>query len=66
MYTFAPNKLFGHLLDTLSKSFTFVKTFNSELPLIEVWSTDHIYKPLKIEDRINITLLINQSVKYKQ
>ena len=30
LYTFIPNKSFGQLLDILTKSFTFLKTFKAE------------------------------------
>ena len=30
LYTFAPNKLFGQLLDISPQNFTFLKTFDSE------------------------------------
>ena len=30
LYTFVPNKSFGQLLDTSTKKFIFLKTFNSE------------------------------------
>ena len=33
---------------------------------IEVWFTDQNSKPLEIEDKINITLVFNQNVKYKK
>ena len=66
LYTLFPNKLFGQLLDILSKNFVFLKTFNSEIPFIEVRFTDQISKSLEIEDKINITLVINQSVTYKK
>ena len=42
-----------------SKSFIFIKTFNLELSYIEVWFTDQNYKPLEIEDKTNIALVIN-------
>ena len=58
-YTFVPNKSFGQLLDISSKNFIFLKTFNSEFSYIEVWFTDQNSKPLEIEDKINITLVIN-------
>ena len=64
LYTFVPNKLFGQLLDTSPKKFIFLTTFYSEFPYIELWFTDHNYKPLDIEDKINITLVINQSAKH--
>ena len=59
LYTFISNKLFGQLLDISPKNFIFLKTFNSEFSYIEVWFTDQNSKPLEIEDKINITLVIN-------
>ena len=59
LYTLAPNKSFGQLLDISPKNFMFLKTFNSEFSYIEVWFTDQNSKPLEIEDKINITLVIN-------
>ena len=58
-YIFVPNKSFGELLDTSPKNFIFLKTFNSEFSCIEVWFTDQNFKLLEIEDKINITLVIN-------
>ena len=43
----------------------FLKTFNSQFSYIEVWFSDQNSKPLEIGDKINITLVINKSVKYK-
>ena len=65
LYKFVPNKSFGQLLDVLPKNFIFLKTFNSEFSYIEVWFTDQNCKPLEIQDKINITLVINLSVKCK-
>ena len=58
-YTFAPNKSFGQLLDISSKNFMFLKTFNSEFSCIEAWFTDQNSKPLELEDKINMILVIN-------
>ena len=59
-YTFVINKLFGQLLDILSKNvYIFNKTYNSEFLYIEKWFTDQCSKPLETEDKINITLIIN-------
>ena len=41
------------------KNFIFLKTFDSEFSYIEVWFTDQNPNPLEIEDKINITLVIN-------
>ena len=59
LYTFVPNKSFGQLLDISRKNFIFLRTFNSEFSYIEVWFTDQNSEPLEIEDKINITLVIN-------
>ena len=66
LYIFIPNKLFSQLLDIFCKTFIFLKTFNSESSYIEAWFADQNCKSLEIEDKINITLVINQSVKYKK
>ena len=54
-----PSKSFGQLLGISPKNFTFLKTLNSQFLYIEVWFTDQNSKPLKIEDKINIILVIN-------
>ena len=51
LYIFVPNKSFRQLLNILSKSFIFLKTFNSEFSYIEIWLTDQNSKPLGIEDK---------------
>ena len=58
LYTFVPNKLFGSLLDISPTNHIFLKTFNSEYDEIKVWFTDQNSKPLEIEDRINLTMVI--------
>ena len=65
LYISAPDKSFGQLLDISSKNFISLKTFNSEFLYIGVWFTNQKSKPLEIEDKTSITLVINQSVKYK-
>ena len=59
LYTFVRNKLFSQLLDISPKTFIFLKTFNSKFSYIEAWFTDRNSRPLEIEDKINITLVIN-------
>ena len=59
LYTFVPNKSFGQLLDMSPKTFIFLKTIDSEFWYIEVWFTDQNSNPLDIEDKIDITLVIN-------
>ena len=66
LYTYVPNILLGQLLDISSKNFIILKTFNPEFSYTEVWLTDQTSNPLEIEDKINITLVINKSIKYKK
>ena len=58
LYTFVPNKPFGSLLEISPTNHIFLKTFNSEYDKIKIWFTDQNSKPLEIEDRINLTLVI--------
>ena len=58
LYTFVPNKPFGSLLEISLKNHIFLKTFNSGFQDIRVWFTDQNSQPLKIEDRINLALVI--------
>ena len=53
LYTLVPNKSYS------LKNFIFLRTFNSEFPYIEVWFTAQNSKMLEIDDKINITLVIN-------
>ena len=59
LYTFVPNKSFGQLLNVSTEKFIFLRTFDSEFPHIHVWFTDQNSKPLELDDKINITLVIN-------
>ena len=59
LYTFILNKSFGQLTDVSPKNTIFSKTFISEFSYIEVLFPDQNSKPLKIEDKMNITLVIN-------
>ena len=47
------------------KNVTFSKTCNAEFPYIEIWFTDQNSKPLELEEKINITLVINYRVYMK-
>ena len=58
LYMFVPNKPFGSLLEISPTNHIFLKTFNSEYDEIKVWFTDQNSKPLEIEDRINLTMVI--------
>ena len=58
LYTFAPNKSFGSFLEISPTNHIFLKTFNSEFQEIKVWFSDQTCKPLKVEDKTNLILII--------
>ena len=58
LHAIVPNKSFSQLLDILRKNSIFLETFNSEFSYIENWFTDQNFKPLEIEHKINIHLII--------
>ena len=58
LYTFVPNKTFGGLLEISPTNHVFLKTFNSEFQEINIWFTHQTSKPLEVEDRIKVTLII--------
>ena len=58
LYTFIQIKPFGRLLDISPTNHIFLKTFNSEYNEIDVWFTNQNSRPLQIEDRINLTMVI--------
>ena len=60
-YTFVPNKTFGSLLEISPTNHVFLKTFNSEFQEIKIWFTDQTSAPLELEDKINVTLILNNT-----
>ena len=66
LYTFVPNKPFVSLLEISPTNHIFLKTFNSEFQENELWFTDQTSKPLEVEDKINLTLIIKQYGYYKK
>ena len=58
LYTSVPNKTFGSLLVISPTNQVFLKTFNSEFQEAKIWFTNQTSKPLELEDKINITLII--------
>ena len=57
-YTFVLNKTFGSLLEISPTNHVFLKIFNSEFQEVKIWFADQTSKPLELEDKINITLII--------
>ena len=58
LFTFVPNKTFGSILEISPTNQVFLKTFNSEFQEVKVWFTDQTSKPLELEDKTSITLII--------
>ena len=58
LYTFVPGKPFGSLLEISPTNNVFLKTFKSKFDEIKVWFTNQTSKPLDVEDKINLTLII--------
>ena len=58
VYMFVPNKLFGSLLEVSLRSHIFLKTFNSEYDEVKVWFTEQNSKPLEIEDKIHLAMIV--------
>ena len=58
LFTFIPNKQFGQLINVAPHSLTMLGTTNTEFSFIKVWFTDQNSEPLKIEDNVNLTLII--------
>ena len=58
LFSFAPNKQFGQLVNISPHSLTLMNTINTEFSSVEVWFTDQVSKALEIEDDVNLTLII--------
>ena len=58
LYTFVPNKSFGSLLEISRTDHNVLKIFYSEFQEIKEWFTDETSKPLEVEDKINLTLIV--------
>ena len=58
LFTFAPNKQFGQLIDISPYSLTKLSTTNTKFSSLEVWFTDQDSEPLEIGDNVNMTLII--------
>ena len=58
LFTFAPNKQFGQLINISPHSLTMTNTVNTEFSSVELWFTDQASKALEIEDNVTLTLII--------
>ena len=57
-YTFVLNKPLSSLLEISPTSHIFSKTFNSEFQERKVWFTGQTSKPLEVENKINLGMII--------
>ena len=60
LYTFVPNKSYAYLLNVEPSNLLFFKTYNTEFDKIIITFTDQNGRPLEIEDKLNLRLLINK------
>ena len=58
LFSFAPNKQFGKLVNISPHSLTMINTVNTEFSFVEVWFTDQASKALEIEHNVNLTLIM--------
>ena len=60
LYTFTPNKSYAYLLNVEPSNSVFLKTYNTEFDGIIIKLTDQNSRLLEVEDKVNLTLLINK------
>ena len=58
LFNFVPNKQLGQLIIISLHSLTMLKTMCEKCQSIKLWFTVQNNRPLKIEDSVNITLVI--------
>ena len=58
LFSFAPNKQFGQLINISPHSLTMMNTINTEFSFVKVWFTDQTSKAIEIKDNVNLTLII--------
>ena len=59
LYTFTPNKCYDYLLNVERSNLVFFKTYNTEFDKIIITFTDHNCRQIQMDDKVNLTLLIN-------
>ena len=60
LYTFTPNKPYVYLLNVSPDNLMFLETYNTEFDEIIIAFTDQNSRPLEVEDKFNLALLINK------
>ena len=59
LYTFSPNKSYAYLLSVEPSNLVFLKTYNTEFDETIIIFIDENGKPLEVEDKVTLALLIN-------
>ena len=62
LFSFVPNKQFGMLINISPNSLAMMNTVNTEFYFVEVLFTDKTSKALEIEDNVNLTLIVEQTL----
>ena len=60
LHTFMSNKSMPYFLNAEPSNLVFLKTYNTDFGEIIITFTDENGRPLEIEDKVNLTLLINK------
>ena len=60
LYTFMPNKSYTYLINVEPSKLGLLKTYNTDFGRIIIIFLDQNGRLLKIEDKVNLTLLINK------
>ena len=60
LYTFMPNKSYAYLLNVEPSNLVSFKTYNTNFDEIIITFTYQNGRPFEIEDKVNLTLLINK------
>ena len=61
LYEFVPDKKFGQLISVKPPVFIQCKTSDTIFDYIEIWFTDQNNKYLQIEDKVSVTLIIQNN-----
>ena len=61
--TFTPNKFYAYLLNVEPNNLVFLETCNAEFDEIIIIFTDENGRPSEIEDKVNLTLLLNVKLR---
>ena len=54
------NNSYAYLLIVEPRNLVFLKTYNTEFHVVAILFTDQNGRPFEIEDKVNLTLLINK------